>query len=521
MNTENKKVADDPDEKWQPAIELPNSPDDSERVLRLVNRFGGRREDDSPEEAAIRLASMALVLANIAAGHLRGGVDGNDLELGVDFVVEGDFAAGDFVSSVIGPVSWVQDRWERNLLHDVAPDAVKRGRMNALANEKNEQDILDGVLLTATKVRRHFADAQKKHLKLPNLGHCATGDPLGSDAPSSEGTAGAGQPTRKREVLMPMDVISIPLTCWRRATLCREAIEYPVVFSGTVAPAGLQNRASRAHLGHLLMHSRIDSSSALENLRKALTMFAERGTLGLADGSPPVRGDLALCGGGGLLDEAVAASPDRLRSVSGLLWLVESSPGCELHATMERIPDSSALDFRLACEKEIRRRINFTDGDVHPLDALNGRMAGWRSFLRERERHLPGIAATVGNLPLALCYGLEAMLNRKSGAMDGDELVALAKWLVIRMSNRIAIATAAGRDTRTERLAARLAEKLATYGPMKVRDLTRKCSRLSADECRATLGLLADRKIAAEQNGLWGIRGDSSVARVYVRPCGN
>jgi len=150
-------------------------------------------------------------------------------------------------------------------------------------------------------------------------------------------------------------------------------------------------------------------------------------------------------------------------------------------------------------------------------------MAGWRSFLRERERHLPGIAATVANLPLALCYGLEAMLGHKSGVVDGDEVMALARWLVLRMCNRIAVAAAAGSDTdtRTVRLAARLAEKLAADGPMKIRDLTRKCWRVSAGDCRTALEWLAERNVTAEQDGLWGIVGECRDVRALVAAGGN
>ncbi len=71
MNTLTQKTIVEPGRKPQPVIDLPPSPEDGERVLRLVNRFGIRRPDDSAEEAANRLASMALVLANIAAGHGR------------------------------------------------------------------------------------------------------------------------------------------------------------------------------------------------------------------------------------------------------------------------------------------------------------------------------------------------------------------------------------------------------------------------------------------------------------------
>ncbi len=506
----NPKPSVNPEKHLLPAIELSHSPEDGARVLRLVNRFGIRRPDDSAEEAANRLASMALVLANIAAGHGRGQTDGSRPGLGVDFVVEGGFAGSDFVTSVINPVAWIQDRWERNILHDVAPDLQGRDKKDAFVREKKLQEMSDSLLMPASAARRQFNNSQREYCKQSTMEEALTGDPLGGDGePDGESPATRnGKP--KSDILMPEDMVSWPLTVWRRATLGREALEYPVIFCRTVEPAALQGLADRAHLGHLLVHSRIDSGTALEKLWKTLTKFGERGTFGRADGPVRVRANLALCVDTGLLEEALATHRDRLRSVSRMLWLVESAPGCDLSGKTDLKPDKSGWSFASACERQIRQRINFDDEDTYGMDYLNGRMPWWRSFLRERERHLPGISATALNLPAALCYGL-AEMPRVRDFVDADELIAFAKWLVLRMVNRIAVAAAAGQDHEIERQAARVAEKLATDGPMKVRDLQRKGLRLTAGECRTALEWLAEHRIAAERNGIWGILSDSQV----------
>lgn len=504
--TTNEQATFNPVGKLLSSIEIHSKPEDMVKVKELVSRFGVCREDDSPEEAANRLASMALALANIAAGHLRGRADGVECDLGLDFVVEGGFAAAEFSSTVIGPVSWIQDRWERNLLHDVVPDAPGRERMDHLAMEKTAQDGYDSVTLPASRARRLFLQSQQEHF---NRNRGKAGNPDGPDAVSVDDPNSAGQKTRSG-MLMPTDLITAPLLKWRRPTLCREAMEHPVIFSGTATPAGLQSRAARAHLGHLLVHSQIDSADSLEKVRKTLVEFTDRRISGRPEGLPPVRTGLMLCAGADLLDEAVAAGPEQLRGVSSLLWLVESAPGGDLSGPVEGMTAGDAPDFRQACEREIRRRINFTDEDVHDLDALKGRMAAWRSFLREREWHHPGIAATAGNLPLALCFGLQA-LRHPTCTVDGDEVLALAQWLILRMCNRINMAAANGRDYRTERLATKLAKKLVKYGPMNVRGLMRKSSKMSAGDCRKGLALLADREIAVEQDGVWGIRGDTPL----------
>lgn len=62
--------------------------------------------------------------------------------------------------------------------------------------------------------------------------------------------------------------------------------------------------------------------------------------------------------------------------------------------------------------------------------------------------------------------------------------------------------------SRVQRLSIKLATKLVTDGPLTVRDLTRKCSKLKTIDCRRALDWLADRQIATQKDNVWGIRGD-------------
>ena len=480
------------------AIEISHHPEDSDRVLNLLGRFGGCGGGATPEEAATKLASMAMFLGNIASGHMRARVDGMDCDLGMDFLVEGGMASADFVASVIAPASWLQGRWERNLLHDVIPQAAWKKGNTHLMEAEMDQDALDSFVLPLTTVRRHFAACQKAYAKEVSEG-----------LPASAGASGLhGVPVK----LMPADLVSMPLLTDRRTTLLREATEFPFFLFKMSGTARLRKCAARAHLGHLVVHTRVESPTCLAKLRRSLSEIGEGSLSGQPGGSPTVRVNQVLCANSEVLDRAIAAARRESGNVSGLLWLVESSPGCDLPAGMAASPPP---DFYDICGRELRRRINFSDGFGHELKALDGRMAAWREFLREQDRHLPGIISTAWNLPVALCYGLEAMLKHES-KMDGAEVIALAKWLVLRMSNRFAAAVHAGDSEAVRRLAGKLAGKLLEHGPLTPIQLTRRTSKLRVDGCLRALEWLSKEGVAASNGDTWSIVCDADAVRERI-----
>jgi hypothetical protein len=161
------------------------------------------------------------------------------------------------------------------------------------------------------------------------------------------------------------------------------------------------------------------------------------------------------------------------------------------------------------------RRINLEDEAVHKLDALDGHIVKWKAFLREREMHLPGIAATAWNLPVALCYGLEALLGHHQ-KMDGAEVIAFAKWLVIRMCNRFATMAPGDRSEDVRRLAGKLAGKLLKHGPMTGRELSRCCHDLKSNKRQLALGWLSEQGVAACENDVWGVVCDADVLQQRI-----
>lgn len=472
------------------AIEVSFQPEDKDRVLGLLGRFGGCEGDAAPEEAVTKLAAMAMFLSNIAAGHVLVRTDGMDRELGVDFVVEGSLASADFVASVITSAMWFQGRWERNLLHDPIPETKGQPQNKTLVESKTHQHKCESLMLPKAKAQMIFTRRMVEHVERSNARKAAA--TLGK---------GAQNPDAPALELMPDDGVSIPLILERRATLMREATEFPFFLLQDSATASLRRRTARAHLGHLIVHSRIESGACLEELRRSLSGIGEREISGRSQGLPTVRVNQALCANSKVFDKVVAAARSNTEKVSGLLWLVESSPGCELPTGMAVSP---APNFRYMCMLEIMRRINFSDDHIHDLKALDGRLAGWKGFLREQESHLPGIAATAWSLPVALCYGLEALLEHKS-KMDGGEVIALAKWLVLRMSNRFAAATPGSHIDAIQVLAKKLAEKLLKKGPMIRRDLIRSCSKLKKDDCQRGLDWLKEQGIVNCEGDRWGI----------------
>lgn len=465
-------------------------------ISSVLNRFGACREDEAPQEAATRLASMALMLANIASGYLRMRADGIVCDPGVDFIIEGSMASAEFVESVIGPVSWVQDRLERNLLYDVVAETPRPKRESHIAELKRLENMEDCIALPVPSMR--------KKMTLNRITHREALEEL-----DKQKRLDANIIKATYEDVMSQNRIkaSMVLALSRQSTFLREVLEYPIFFTQTSSAAGFRHRTIRAHLGHQIVHAEIETAACIGKLRKQLAEWRKHESTGCSEGAPRVRANLALCSARRVLDEAVAADPQRQGIPYRLLWLVESAPGCDLSDDAGRISENPAPNFTKACEDQIIRRIAFSENHVCELKELDGMLGKWRTFLRRQDQHQPGIAATVGNLPQALCYGFIALCHGKI-EIKGDEVIAFAKWLVVRMNNRIAVASVAGIDGKIERLASKVAEKLAANGPMKVRDLIRKCSRLNAEDCRAALDLLLERGMVSMQDGVWEMIGE-------------
>jgi len=479
-----------------PAIEVSFRPADQDRVIRLLGRFGGCSGEATSEESVTALASMALLLSNIAAGHLLARADGRDRELGMDFVVEGGMASADFVASVIAPTLWFQTRWERNLLHD--PPSEKKGQPveNTVMASKRKQSCFDSIMLPKGKVQMIFAEGVEQYEKGLRAGkEVAT---MGARARSE------GSPSVE---LMPEDRISGVIILERRTTLLREVTEFPFFLFQTSGTSSLRSVAARAHLGHLIVHKLVESRTCLEKLGKSLSAIEEGDMSGRSERSPTIRVNQALCASSKVLNEVAAAARSQPEKISGLLWLVEASPGCELPAGAASSP---APNFRYMCMHEIKRRINFDDDHIHALPSLDGHLAEWRRFLREQERHLPGIAITAWNLPVALCYGLESLFKHES-RMDGAEVIALAKWLVLRMSNRFAAAAPGSHIEGIQVLAKELAGKLLKKGPTTRRDLLRSRSKLKMADCQSALDWLSEQGIVDYQGDRWGIVCDAKT----------
>ena len=510
-----------------PVIDLAFKPEEAAMVSRLAARYGGS-EEDTPEEIATRLAAMALMLSNISAAHLVALVDGEQADLGVGFAVEGGYLAADIEESLIAPAYRYQERWERNLLHTVDADTPGHPCYNKPV-KGTSLEFYDAMLLPGPRARRQYALIQKQGAKAVAGG---TKEPVNSPDEASAGNpnnAGKGQAlgqppvqppnaspgpgvkTQAAEVIPPPkpDVVDSMMKN-RDATVMREALGYRVFLADATTNAGFEKRATQAHLGRLMIHSSIVSHVALERTGKTLEEFTHHKNIVRGDATLTLRADPVLCVGPDVLNEAVMSGALRAPGLNRLLWLVESAAGCDLPDTRKEgaLPAPIFQNFRLALEIGMKRRINFTNSTIQELPALSGELTGWRLFLRERERHSPGITKAVGNLPFALCYGLGAMLT-DSSKLYGDEVVAFSKWLVIRMSNRLATASSRGQDSRIQRLAIKLANKLVTFGPMPVSILRRRCYKLKTADCRQALNWLAERQIATHQDDVWGIRGDS------------
>ena len=498
----------------QSLIEISTAPGDGEKVSRLLLRFAACREDDTLEEAATRLAARALTLSNIAAAHIVADADGTVTELGMGFAVEGGFLSSDIAESVIAPAFRHQELWERNLLHD-ASSATGKEISKVVPTSPESPRYYDALFLPSEHARRAFLRIQRQEQTDSNdrkkLSKVASGR-QGAGNPGKE-----GQPEVDPIIKGNADHF---VMMNREHTIYRELLDYRVFIADGTTATCLEERVLRSHLGRFLLHARIDSYESMARIGMTIEGFSNHRNFTRGDTTLTLMADPVLCVGAGVLDEAILRGTHRAAGFSRLLWLVESTVDCELPDTGKSTgnPNSQERDYREALKNEIRRRINFTNTDTHALPALEGCLSGWRLFLKGMEKHCPGITDASRNLPVALCYGLEAMSEHTS-RVNGEEVVAFAKWLVMRMANRLAAASYQGQHGKIERLAARLAEKLATYGPLNVRELTRKCSKVKSDDCRQALDMLAERGIVAQDGDRWWFLGDpASFKGKEVRP---
>jgi hypothetical protein len=81
-----------------------------------------------------------------------------------------------------------------------------------------------------------------------------------------------------------------------------------------------------------------------------------------------------------------------------------------------------------------------------------------------------------------------------------------ARWLVRRMANARAALMHAGRQARLERLATKIVHKLDGQAPLKIRDITRMCHQLGAEDCQDALSLLLLRGAVACTDNRWFLR---------------
>lgn len=516
------------------AIEMPADPNDGASVMRLLSRFEINQGGVTQEEAATLLASMALTLSNIAAAHLVARVDKMEADIGVGFAVEGGMLNVDFAMSVLDPALRQQDRWERNLLHDVDTQSTWH-KLNPTPSEAEKQlRTLERTLLPLPQARKVFKVAQEQHIEALRTSETQkrTESSRTTNASAQQHQAqhstdfqnkkSAYQAVFNEKVRrISKDRIGLHLLANRNTTIYREILNFPLCITEVSGIRDLDGRVSRAHLGRALVSVRIDSVEMLEKIGLSLLQSSGRRNVVCGGESRSVRIDHLFQMGSGVINDVLSIGGERSRILNRILWLVESTTGGDLPEEPESAVDGNriSIDFPSAFQDELRKRMHFTNRDVHELPALDGKLKEWRAFLRERERHFPGIALVAGNLPQALCYGLESLGNMES-ELDGDEVLAYARWLVLRMLNRQAVVSNAHVSSELEQLAGKVAYKLAEHGPMTVRGIVRKFPKLPTRKCREALCLLEERSIAAMEHDVWGILGDSSAAQPFVERVG-
>ncbi len=161
-------------------IEMPADPEEGKKVVRLTRRFIPPEAGESKESQANLLAAMALTITNIGAAHRVACVGYQCTRMGTGFAVEGGLLAADFSVTVMEPLLRLQERMERNLLHDVEADSTFFRGKTQPSDEAREQRVLDKSLLPKQIAKKAFLIAGRQSVN----GRLAANNPGQPAAPN-------------------------------------------------------------------------------------------------------------------------------------------------------------------------------------------------------------------------------------------------------------------------------------------------------------------------------------------------
>ena len=305
----------------------------------------------------------------------------------------------------------------------------------------------------------------------------------------------------------------------------RDLFNRPSVFVTAAKPAELTKALGHCHLGRPFIHVGLDQAADSPRFGD-VCLGAMDGRLTTGPLAETVRGHVLVTDPAELLAEIIHGGDTNGGWLARMPWLTDCAAGPDLGlvrsaatATPTAARGQAAAKFNglqaryeAAMDMAWGGRFDFRETAPATLK-LNGFapwQAAWVRFLKTMEADLPGITGAARPLLATLMFGLTQIAGAAKAPAGVTWCVAdvepFARWLVRRMANARAALMHAGRQARLERLATKIMHKLNDQKPLKIRDISRMCHHLGAEDCQEALSLLLLRGTVACTGSRWFLR---------------
>jgi hypothetical protein len=450
------------------------TPEANRHLNELLHIFGtASLGEGDPVAGANLLAAMAASIANISPpGSGLQAPDGETLETGASLLVSGGHSTSIVDEKILSGLGGRQNNLNSHLRSHVRnhPDKPK-----AAGNFEAE---------ARTTFMDRYGSPTLEGLYAPGDLHC-----LGVAGPWGA-------------------VIRQPAT-----TDFEELRDRHVVFAAKGATGNLTDLIDHAHHGRPCLHVELDNAPHFSRVaRQCLDVMDGRGSSGLS--SQIVRGTVIITDPSGILGEVMRAEGVAGLLASRVVWLVDGNAGpepVEPSTPTDLVTlDSPGFRYKAAMEQAWGSRLDHRKPGPVLIDCnFHSLQAKWIAFLKTQEAAVPGITGTARNLLATLAFGLVQMMNASRLPNNFKwclpQIEALARFLVHRMANARAAMLYSAQSARKLMLEEQILRKLGN-DRLTVRDITRRFSRLPAEQCRELLLDLEAAGKVCEIDGFWQVR---------------
>lgn len=279
-------------------------------------------------------------------------------------------------------------------------------------------------------------------------------------------------------------------------------------FTVATSPRDLKCRLAGIHQGRSLVHLGISRSTELRGFGETIEALLDGRLTEPAD-HETISGQVIATDPSNVLCDATNHTQENMTWSERAVWLSDSSAGPELpeQPSWETIPtgECTRTRFRMALGRGLARRLG---GEAMPPQIckapLTDAQRRWTAFLKEWEKHLPGISGAARNLLATLAFGLLVLSHTKAGQSVKVSVVgieAFARFLILRMANARAASLHAEVEYKRRSQIVRIFHKLGDV-PLDARRIYQHLN-LRADDCRECLRWLSDAELAVDTGQGW------------------